>query len=71
MRLNNPVSAGVLQRINREFKDMVTDGGFEKMNSIEQDDMKDPKLERIVFNFNRTHYSRLRQLIDVFNANPR
>jgi len=68
VRLNNPLPPKVFKRINREFKDLVTRGGFEKLPDISQDDIRDPKLDRIVFYFNRTHYSRLRQLIDVLNS---
>ncbi len=71
VRLNNPLPEGVLHRLNREFKDLVTRGGFERLNDAAQDDIQDARLERIVFYFNRTHYSRLRQLIDVLNSAPR
>jgi uncharacterized protein (TIGR00730 family) len=68
VRLKKPLPPAALQRISSEFKDLIVKGSFEKLADISEDDIKDPGLERIVFYFNRTHYSRLRQLIDFFNA---
>lgn len=68
IRLRKPVSDGFLGRLGSEFKDMVTRGGFERLADVGQDDIQDRRLERIVFHFDRSNYSRLRQLIDRFNS---
>ena len=68
IRLWRPLSEKKLAQINRRFKDILSHGGFERFKTIEEDDEKDPSLERLIFRFNRSDYSRLRQLIDYLNA---
>lgn len=71
IRLNRRLSSANLARVNQEFKDMLKKGSFEiYKDTASHDDIKDPKLERVLFYFNRTHYSRLRELIDFFNSLP-
>lgn len=67
IRLNKPLTAKNMTVLNVQFKDLVSEGKFEKLD-LEEDDNKDPKLERLVFHFNRSGYSRLRLLIDFLNA---
>lgn len=68
IRLRKKISNDSLSSLTREFRDLLTDGGFERFREIEKDDVRDPGLERIVFNFDRAGYSRLRQLIDRLNS---
>ena len=67
IRLRQPISDATLKKISISFKDILSKGGFERFTDIQDDDMQDPALERIVFYFNRMSYSRLRQLIDHLN----
>ncbi len=69
VRLRKPVSHAALEKLSHEFKDLFTKGktGFEHMKDPREDDIKDARLERIMFHFDRSSYSRLRQLIDRFN----
>lgn len=68
IRVKKRVTEGELKFINKEFKDLTAKGKFTRLNDIKLDDDKDPKLDRIVFNFNRSGYHRLRALIDVLNS---
>lgn len=68
IRVKKRVTDGELKLINRDFKDLLTKGRFQRMNDLSLDDEKDPKLDRIVFDFTRSGYHRLRALIDVLNT---
>ncbi len=68
IRLHNPLSNNELKKIEKNFKDILSAGGFELLPSAEEDDNKDPKLCRLVFSFDRSNYARLRQLIDYLNT---
>ncbi|MBI4352591.1 MAG: LOG family protein [Candidatus Omnitrophica bacterium] len=68
IRLNKPVSPAELERLNRDFRDVLTQGGFEILKDVRLDDNQDPALSRIVFYFDRSSYGRLRQLIDALNG---
>ena len=68
IRLRKPVSRGNLERLNRDFKSMLKKGAFERFEEADQDDNKDPSLDRIIFYFDRASYNRLRELIDHLNA---
>ncbi len=70
IRLKRPVSDAELKQVSALFKDLCVKGGIERLKDITEDDNRDPALERLVFYFNRTAYSRLRQLIDHLNALP-
>ncbi|MGH7198836.1 MAG: TIGR00730 family Rossman fold protein [Candidatus Omnitrophota bacterium] len=69
IRLRKSVPRAVLEKLSHEFRDIITkgQGGFEHMTDPREDDIRDGRLERIVFHFDRSSYSRLRQLIDRFN----
>ncbi len=68
IRLRKPVSDKVLKKISQDFKDILEKGEFGRLKDISEDDNHDPSLERIVFHFDRSSYSRLRELIDLFNS---
>jgi uncharacterized protein (TIGR00730 family) len=67
IRLNNKMSSPVMRRINRDFRDILKSGSFHRVGAAAGDNVKDPKLARIYFHFDRVSYSRLRQLVDVLN----
>lgn len=68
IRLHKPISENDLQHVNKAFADMLSEGAFERLTDYSEDDMQTPALERIVFHFDKSSYSRLRQLIDYFNT---
>ena len=68
IRVRRHLDAKKLKRLNIEFADICVRGKFEKLKDLSLDDDKDPKLERIVFYFDRSGYGRLRKLIDVLNS---
>ena len=70
IRSKRPVSDDELKKMSKLFSDICVSGGIERMKSIDEDNDKDPTLERLVFHFNRSSYSRLRQLIDHLNDLP-
>ncbi len=59
----------VVQRLNREFADLLETGDFAQVtaHSSERDEIELVDLFRIAFRFNHRDYGRLRQLIDVIN----
>jgi hypothetical protein len=56
--------------LGEEFADIVVSGGIERIEPTPQevDDGDHVDLDRIAFQFDRTHYSRLRTLIDRLNG---
>ncbi len=68
IRVRKRLPEPFFEKLNRNYKDMLVRGAFERMTDLSEDDMKDPSLERIVFEFNRSNYSRLRDLIDRLNS---
>ena len=69
IRLNHPATPELIDRLNREFADIVTDGKVRPTEPLpeETDDPQMLSLHRIVMRFNREDYARLRQMIDVIN----
>jgi uncharacterized protein (TIGR00730 family) len=69
IRLNHPPTQALIDRLNREFGDIVR----EEVRATEalpeeSDDPRTADLPRLVFNFNREDFARLRQMIDVING---
>jgi hypothetical protein len=69
LRLNRPVDARALDRINDEFADVLTSGRFTQGGPLpeEKDEPDLAHLPRLLFRFNRRDHGRLRQLIDCVN----
>jgi uncharacterized protein (TIGR00730 family) len=69
IRLNHPPTAELIERLNREFVDIVTDGKVRPTEPLpdETDDPQTLSLPRLLMRFNREDYARLRQMIDVIN----
>lgn len=69
IRLSHPPTAELIDRLNREFADIVSGGKVRQTDPLpaEADDPNKLHLHRIVMRFNREDYARLRQMIDVIN----
>jgi hypothetical protein len=70
LRLKADVGVRKLSRINAEFADILTDGRFELTDALpeERDETEKADLPRLAFQFNRRSLGRLRQLVDLLNA---
>ncbi len=68
IRMRRPASPKALRNMKSKYKDIIESGSFENFDHVEEDDNKDPKLHRIIFDFDRSSYSRLRCLIDTINS---
>jgi uncharacterized protein (TIGR00730 family) len=70
LRLNRPVSDELVAALQREFRDIVVSGELVQRAALddEDDEPEIAALPRLVFHFDRTHFGRLRQLIDRLNA---
>ena len=68
VRTKKPLSDKQLTRLNLDFKDLLNQGRFARFDDPAEDDIKDRTLHRFVFYFDRSSYSRLRQLIDYLNS---
>ncbi len=68
LRLNTAVADEVIVRLSREFEDVLR-GPIERVNasSGERHDGDVPDLPRLRLQFDRSHFGRLRQLIDRLN----
>ena len=70
LRLHHEIDDDVLAGIGRDFADIVTSGGFERVaassSEVDDDDVVD--LPRLAFRFDRSSYHRLRRLIDRING---
>jgi hypothetical protein len=70
LRLQSRLSELVLGRIKSEFGDILAAGEFEQVDALEEE-ANEPELmalPRLKFRFDRHAIGRLRQLIDVINA---
>ncbi len=68
LRLRKPVFDETLKKLNTSFKDILAGGKFEHFDDLREDDHADSSLCRLIFNFDRSSYARLRQLIDYLNS---
>jgi uncharacterized protein (TIGR00730 family) len=67
--LNHPPSPALIDRLNREFADIVSDGEVRQTEPLpeEAEDPDTLHLHRLLVRFNREDFARLRQMIDVIN----
>lgn len=73
LRLNHGLSDPTMEEINEAFSDICDQKGI-RLTGEHVDESDEPELRnlsRLAFNFNHSDYGRLRQLIDVVNAEPR
>jgi uncharacterized protein (TIGR00730 family) len=70
VRLKNAPPPSAIAALNEDFSDIVAEGKFQLIEATpeERDDQDLVDLPRIGFGFDRRHYGRLRQLIDVLNS---
>jgi hypothetical protein len=68
-RLQKELAPALLDEINVQFADILTDGRFRQRDALsdEQDEPELADLPRLVFHFNRRSLGRLRQLINCIN----
>ncbi len=69
IRLQRPISDGLLEKLNDSFKDIVIRGRIERASAVreESDEPDLSHLPRLTLRFNRKNFGRLRQLIDALN----
>src|SRR5262249_19214086 len=69
LRMQEPLHPLLLDAINQEFVDLLTEGGFQQREALplERDETEIAHLPRLVFRFNRRSLGRLRLLIDAIN----
>ena len=70
IRVTQPPSPALIDRLNRNFADIVTDGKVRLTEPLpeELDDPDTMHLYRLLVRFNREDFPRLRQMIDVING---
>ena len=69
IRLNHAPSPELIDRLNRDFADIATDGKVRETDRL-PDEVEDPDtlhLHRLLVHFNREDFARLRQMIDIIN----
>jgi hypothetical protein len=69
IRLTQRPTPELIERLNTEFRDILTEGKFEVSDALpeEREEPSLVALPRLVFRFNRRNLGRLRQLIDCIN----
>ncbi len=70
IRLNQPPSPALIDRLNREFVDIISDGEIRPTEPLpeEAEEAETLHLHRLLVRFNREDFARLRQMIDAINA---
>jgi hypothetical protein len=69
LRLHKQIDDTQLAVYQREFFDILTDGGFrQESNSSSNGSPAAVNESRLIFHFNRRSLGRLRQLIDTINS---
>lgn len=70
IRLQHPLSPNAIEALNEDFADIIQGDKIHPSEPTpeEREDNQFLKLPRIAFGFNRRDYGRLRQMIDVLNA---
>ena len=69
LRLNKEVSPKLLDRLNREFRGILSKGEFKSSGPLEDEVRNDeyPDLPRLAFNFDKKSFGRLNQMIRMIN----
>ena len=70
IRLLDPPSAALIDKLNRDFQDILTTGAVRKTEALpeEADDRAALSYPRLLVPFNRRDFGRLRQMIDMING---
>jgi uncharacterized protein (TIGR00730 family) len=67
LRVQQPPGGEALERLNRDFADVVTGGAIEVAAPLPEEGGEAPSLARVVLRFDRREVGRLRQLVDRLN----
>ncbi|TMA55242.1 MAG: LOG family protein [Deltaproteobacteria bacterium] len=69
IRLNRPIAESLVADLSRDFADILVSGRIEQTQGAlpAEDEPEITQLPRLILHFNRTHFGRLRQLIDRVN----
>ena len=67
LRLARPLRDETVAALNRDFRDIVVAGDIRQGPALREEEPELAALPRLVFEFNRAGYGRLRQLIDRIN----
>lgn len=69
LRVQRPLSEGLLEKARNEFDDLLARGTFEQIDSLpeEANDRHAAGMKRLRFHFDRKNHGRLRQLINLIN----
>ncbi len=69
LRLQHTLPAALLERVRREFTDILSGGTFEQTSALpeEANDTHVAGLPRLYFHFDRRNLGRLRMLVDLIN----
>lgn len=72
IRLQRSLPVAYVEQLNEAFHDIVVRGRMRQTGAlpVERDEPDLLSLPRLVFEFDRLHFGRLRQLIDAINAAP-
>ncbi len=71
MRLKSPLEASAIERLKAGFHDILTEGGGIELSgplAVEADEPEIAHLPRLLVDFDRRSFARLRSLIDAINA---
>jgi len=69
IRLQQALPANVIDRLNGEYADLLTDGQFwQEPQALPEEDGEHADKPRLVFRFNRNSVARLRMMIDTLNS---
>jgi len=70
LRMKRPLTPELMERVEREFGDLLESGGFEQRGPLEAEAGRPDlaSLTRLVFAYNRRSAGRLRRLIDLVNS---
>jgi len=70
IRLNCPPTPGLIDRLNHEFADIITNGEIRPSEPLpeEAEDVETLHLHRLLVRFNRKNFARLRLMIDAINT---
>ncbi len=71
IRLNEPLGASAIQLLNDRFSDLVSSGRIRQFHRpLAEEQGSCPDKHRLIFEFNRSSYGRLRLLINAINDAP-
>jgi hypothetical protein len=66
MRIKHPIPAADVERLEREFSDLIASGGLAQRDALREED-DHLELPRLVFLHTRRDYGRMRALVDAVN----